>query len=39
MASGVPAAMPDAPATIITEIVERASRVMMNVIVAAAIAK
>ena len=31
IASGVPAAMPQAPATMITEIVERVSRVMMNV--------
>jgi hypothetical protein len=31
MASGVPAAMPHAPATITTEIVERALWVRMNV--------
>ena len=38
-ASGVPAAMPQAPATMITEIVERASRVIANVSAAHASAK
>ena len=39
MASGVPAAMPHAPATITTEIVDRALCVKMNVIRAQAKAK
>ena len=39
IASGVPAAMPHAPATITTEMVERTSRVIRNVSAADASAK
>ena len=39
IASGVPAAIPQAPATITTEIVERTSRVMRKVSAAAPSAK
>ncbi len=39
IASGVPAAMPHAPATITTEIVDRTSRVIRNVRAAQPMAK
>jgi hypothetical protein len=39
MASGVPAAMPHAPATMTTEIIDRTSRVIKNVRAAHPMAK